>query len=198
MQIAILPDHLSFSEEYKVYKIGRVLRFLTDAFAFFGCVAVVLMMLHITIDVFLRWVGLPIHATVTIVPHYYMLPIVFLPLALAERNDAHITVELFVQVLQSRWQRILAVLSWLVSTGVFGILFYQTLIDAIEKMAIGTFIVEVDWKIPIWASYFFLPMGFGLVILVLLYRIVINLFSYKSGLGETKHAAFSGHQSDAK
>lgn len=174
-----------------MYRLGVWLRRLTDILAFFGCVAVVLMMLHITLDVFLRWIGLPIPATVTIVPHYYMLPIIFLPLALAERNDAHITVELFVQLLRRRWQRALAVLSWLISAGVFGILFYQTLLDALDKMRVGTFMMEVDWKIPIWASYFFLPVGFGLVIVLLIYRVVTTVTGLKSGLGEVQHEAFN-------
>ena len=56
--------------------------------------------------------------------------------------------------------------------------------------------MEVDWKIPIWASYFFLPVGFGLAILVLIYRIVVVVTRRKSGLGETQHQAFQDHAAD--
>lgn len=171
-------------------RLGRMLGRVTDVLAVIGCVAVVLMMLHITLDVFMRLIGYPIPATVTIVPHYYMLPIIFLPLALAERNDAHITVEVLVQLLRRRWQRVLAVLSWIVSAVVFSLLFYQTLLDALEKMEVGTFMMEVDWKIPIWASYFFLPVGFALVVLVLLYRVAVTVMGAESTLGEVKHDAF--------
>lgn len=173
-----------------MFAIGRLLGRLTDLLAAVGCIAVVLMMLHITIDVTMRLIGSPIPATVTIVPHYYMLPIVFLPLALAERNDAHITVEVFVQLLGRGAQRALAVLAWVVSTGVFAILAYQTLLDALDKTAKGTFMMEVDWKIPIWASYYFLPIGFAAVLLVLVYRIAITITGAESGLGETRHDAF--------
>ncbi len=171
-------------------RLGRVLGRVTDVLAAIGCVAVVLMMLHITLDVFMRLIGYPIPATVTIVPHYYMLPIIFLPLALAERNDAHITVEVLVQLLRRRWQRNLAVLSWIVSAAVFSLLFYQTLLDALEKAAVGTFMMEVDWKIPIWASYFFLPVGFALVVILLLYRVAVTVSGADSTLGEVKHDAF--------
>jgi TRAP-type C4-dicarboxylate transport system permease small subunit len=119
-----------------------------------------------------------------------MLPIVFLPLALAEKNDAHITVEILVQIFRKQLQRILAVCSWIFSAGVFSILFYQTFLDALDKMSVGTFMMEVDWKIPIWASYFFLPVGFGLVIVVLLYKIFATISGAESGLGEKKHEAF--------
>lgn len=172
-------------------KIGKFLGRLTDVLAFFGCVGVVLMMLHISVDVFMRLIEHPIPATVTIVPHYYMLPIIFLPLALTERNDAHITVEVLVQLFRRSVQKALAVLAWAVSIGVFGILLYQTLLDALDKADKGTFIMEVDWKIPIWPSYFFLPIGFSLVILVLLYRIVVTVTGAKSGLGEIQHDAFA-------
>lgn len=173
-----------------MFSLGRLLGRLTDLLAFISCAAVVLMMLHITLDVFLRWIGHPIPATVTIVPNYYMLPIVFLPLAMVERNNAHITVEILVQVLRKSWQRALAVLSWAVAAGVFGILLYQTSLDALDKMRVGTFMIELDYKIPIWASYFFLPVGFALVVAVLLYRIVVTLTGVRSGLGEVGHDAF--------
>lgn len=169
---------------------------LTDLLAAVGCVALVLMMLHITFDVLMRLIGSPIPATVTIVPHYYMLPIIFLPLALTERNDAHITVEILVQFLGRKLQKALAVLAWAVSAGVFGILFYQTLLDALDKTEKGTFMMEVNWRIPIWASYYFLPVGFGAVILVLIYRIVITTTRARSGLSETQHDAFAAPEAE--
>ena len=179
-----------------MFQIGLTLRRLTDILAFLGCVAVVLMMLHITLDVFLRLINFPIPATVTIVPHYYMLPIIFLPLALTERNDAHITVEVLVQLLSRGIQKMLAMLAWVVSAGVFGILFYQTLLDAIDKTQKGTFMMEVDWKIWIWPTYYSLPVGFGLVILVLIYRITTTVSGTKSGLGEVEHDAFKPPQAE--
>lgn len=173
-----------------MFQIGRILGRLTDVLAFLGCVAAVLMMLHITVDVLMRAIGQPLPATFTIVSHYYMLPIVFLPLALTERNDAHITVEVLVQYLRRRLQKVLAVLAWTVSASVFGILFYQTLLDALDKTEKGTFIMEIDWKVPLWASYYFLPVGFGLVVMVLVYRVIVTITGSTSGLGEVKHDAF--------
>ena len=78
----------------------------------------------------------------------------------------------------------------LIIVNLLSILFYQTFLDALDKMSVGTFMIEVDWKIPIWASYFFLPVGFGLVIVVLLYKIITTISGAKSGLGERKHDAF--------
>ena len=119
-----------YGREDSLVRLGKILASLGQLWAFFACVAVVLMMAHISLDVLLRWIGLPIPATVTIVPHYYMLPIVFLRLALAEKNDAHITVEILVQLFRNRIQKVLAVARWLFSAGVFSILFYKTFLDA--------------------------------------------------------------------
>ncbi|MCH9670230.1 MAG: TRAP transporter small permease, partial [Gammaproteobacteria bacterium] len=95
-----------------------------------------------------------------------------------------------VQLLRRRIQQVLAVLSWAVSAVVFGMLFYQTLLDALDKMRVGTFMMEIDWKIPIWASYFFLPVGFALVVVVLIYKIIVTITNAESGLGEATHDAF--------
>ena len=181
-----------------MFAIGRLLGRLTDLLAVVACIAVVLMMLHITVDVTMRLIGSPIPATVTIVPHYYMLPIIFLPLALTERNDAHITVEILAQLLARGVQRGLAVLAWAVSAGVFGMLAYQTTLDALDKTEKGTFMMEVDWRIPIWASYYFLPVGFAAVVLVLVYRIAVTLSGARSGLGETRHDAFEAPEAEVE
>lgn len=173
-----------------MFRLGRAIALLTDALTALACLAAVLMMLHITLDVVMRLAGHPIPATVTIVPHYYMLPIIFLPLAMVERKDAHITVEVVAQLLPRLVQKVLAVLAWVVTAGVFGILFWQTWIDAVQKTAVGTFVMELNWKIPLWASYWFLPVGLGAVILVLIYRVVQTLTGARSGLGEVRHEAF--------
>ena len=44
--------------------------------------------------------------------------------------------------------------------------------------------------------YFFLPVGFGLAILVLIYRIAVVTTGSKSGLGETQHQAFQDREAE--
>ena len=49
---------------------------------------------------------------------------------------------------------------------------------------VGTFIVEQGISMPTWPSYFVLPIGFGLLALILFYRMVIIVSGLTSGLGE--------------
>ena len=48
----------------------------------------------------------------------------------------------------------------------------------------GTFMVELGVKIITWPSYYLLPIGAGLMAIVLIYRWLIYVTGAKSGLGE--------------
>ena len=176
--------------------LGRGLGVLSDVFVFAACVGLILMMVHITFDVFMRLIGSPIPATITIVPFYYMVPLIFLPLAMAERNDAQITVELLTQKLGQRWQQVLAVFGWLLAIAIYLVMTLETWGDASKKLAIGAFKIEQGVKIPIWMSYYVLPIGFGLAMAVLIYRVLIMVTGAKSGLGEAQHDAFHDNLAD--
>src|SRR6056297_3359879 len=60
-----------------------------------GVVAVLFMIAHISLDVLMRNLFLaPIPATSVVVANYYMPIIAFLPLALTEKLDQHVSVDL--------------------------------------------------------------------------------------------------------
>ena len=87
--------------------LRRLLGRLANALAFLGGIAVVLMMLHICADVIAKYVfNSPIPGTLEIVSNYYMVATVFLPLALVERKNAHIAVEILSQHLPTRGQAV--------------------------------------------------------------------------------------------
>ena len=65
--------------------------------------AVVAMMLQVTLDVTLRYlIGKPLMGTLTMVSFYYMVIVAFVPLALAEQRDAHISVDFVTEALPVR------------------------------------------------------------------------------------------------
>ena len=87
--------------------IGKALARLLDIQATIGIAAVGLMMFHITFDVFGKYLfNAPLPATLEIVSHYYMVVVVFLPLAMVEKRDAHISVEVLTQNFSDRWQKV--------------------------------------------------------------------------------------------
>lgn len=153
-------------------QIRAFFAFLIRISSLFGMLSIVAMMLHIAIDVLFRTFGYPLVGTVTIVSHYYMVMCAFASLALAERENAHISVEVFTELLPVRTQYHLAHWLYPVSIAVFAYLTYRSFIDALDKYDIGAFQIEADYAIPLWPSYAILPVGFGLMTLAVLFRFI--------------------------
>ena len=149
--------------------LGRTL----DGALILGVLSVALMMIHVAADVTLRFVFLlPIPATISIVAHYYMVVVAFVPLACAERRDEHISVEVLTELFPLRARERLNFLSTVLSAGVFALLTHRSLQEAEKKREIGTFLIEQDVKLPIWPSYYLMPIGTGLMTLLLFWKLI--------------------------
>jgi len=134
-----------------------------------GC-AVILMMLHINLDVAMRYIfSAPFANTIEIVSTYYIVAIVFLPLALVERMNANIVVEILAQHLPKRTAELLIAVVAIVTALYFGALSWSTGIDAMEKYEVGE-IALGNSQITVWPTRFYLPIGCGLLVLVLLHK----------------------------
>ena len=165
--------------------LGRILNRLSTLSAAIGGIAVILMMLQIVVDVLLKnlftW---PVPLTANLVTKWYMVAAAFLPLALTEILDRNVAVEVLFQHLTRRWKRILGGAVCLLSAGIAGLMVVPLWDEAMKRMAAGSFIVENGDRLSVWEAYFFLPVGFGLFALVLLYRTVILWTGAESGLDE--------------
>lgn len=154
--------------------IGQILSRLLDAAQISSGLLILAMMFHVSIDALSRYIGMiGIPATVEVVSHYYMVGIAFLPLAYAEKMRAHISVEVATQLLPTRLQNAVVYLSWLLSIVVYATLCYRTFLDAESKRAVGAFIFTQNVRVEIWPTYYFLPLGFALMVLTLVYRCVV-------------------------
>lgn len=156
--------------------VGKVLERVSTFVAWIGGVALILMMLHISVEVVARYIfNSPLHGTVEIVSAYYMVAVVFLPLAMIERLNGHIVVELLTQHLPRRAQSILIGIVALVSASYFAVFAWQTWGDALKKYAVGEQALGTV-AITVWPTRFYLPIGCGLIVLVLVYK-AIRLFA---------------------
>jgi len=168
-----------------MHAIGRLLARTTDFTLIIGLVAVGLMMMHITIDVAGKFIlNEPVPATIALVSSYYMVVIAFLPIAYAETRNSHITVEVLTEMFPMRLQKNMYSWGYLISALVYGLLTYRMWHEAVRAQGNGTFIMEQSTKMLTWPSYYLLPLGCGLMTLVLLYRFLIYITGAKSGLGE--------------
>jgi len=148
----------------------RILDGAANLLAIVAGVALILMMLHIVVDVVLRaFVNRPLHATVEIVSTYYMVAVVFLPLALVERLNAHIVVELLTQHLPRRAQLLLMAVVALAAAAYFGAFAWQTWGDAVSKYRVGEVLLG-NVPVTVWPTRFYVPVGCGLIALLLLHK----------------------------
>ena len=151
--------------------LDRLVVRISDGLALLGAVGVVAMLVHITAYVVMRQFShSPVPATVEIVSYYYMVLIAFLPLAWAERRGEMISIEIFAPLLTGRIGRINEIFVALVTAGVYAVLTYTTWLVAMREFQAHSFVVSLSVAIPIWPSYFILPIGFALAALVSIYR----------------------------
>jgi TRAP-type C4-dicarboxylate transport system permease small subunit len=150
--------------------IRQALNSASSLLAFIAGCALILMTLHITLDVAMRYVfAAPLANTLQIVSTYYIVGIVFLPLAMVERLNAHIVVELLSQHLPQRVAELLIAFVALASALYFGAFTWVTWEDALQKYDVGE-IALGNSQITVWPTRFYLPIGCGLLVVMLLYK----------------------------
>ena len=134
--------------------------------------ALVLMMVHIVADVVLKFMfNQPIPGTPEIVAYYYMVTAVFFGLAYVEIKGKHITVDLLYNHMPPLMKRIALAIGCLLSALFFSLLAYQTWLDALQAYRIGQ-IAMGSAALPIWPARFVLPLGFGMVALASVARLI--------------------------
>lgn len=163
--------------------IGKALSGLVSAASFISTICIVLMMLHVTADVTFRYLlNQPLPGTLTIVAHYYMIIVTFVALGVAEKQNAHITVEVIAEMLPPVVQRVLGWLSFVLTAGVFMLLAWRGFEIAMSKTKIGAAIEQGSDMIPVWQSYWAVPIGAGLFALVAVYKLIVDVFGTRNGL----------------
>jgi TRAP-type C4-dicarboxylate transport system permease small subunit len=147
------------------HAVERAVRAVALALAFVAGAALLLMMLQTVVDVTMNNLfGGPIEGNLEIMSVYHMVALVFLPLAIVELKHEHITVDLLVRLFPKGLRRATDTIGYLVAAVFFGMLAWQTAIDAHESWAMGE-ILMTSILITIWPAKFSLPVGFAAVML---------------------------------
>lgn len=136
-----------------------------SALAFIAAVCLFLMMAQIVIDVVLKFgFNTPIQGNLEIVSFYYMVAVVFLPLAMVELRHEHISVDLFFLMLPNLIRQLVYAAGSLVTALFFALLTYQTFLDAVNATRVGEVMMGTNF-VPIWPSRWALPAGFLVICL---------------------------------
>ena len=151
--------------------VEKALSRLSYELAGLAAISLLLMMLHVTGDVAGKYLlNKPIPGTAEVVASYYMISVVFLPLAWLEVTNGPITVDLFYEMAPDWMKRGMHVLGTLLSILLYGFLAWLSWEPAVRAWEIGE-IVEGAWKVTIWPAKFVLPIGLALACLALALRL---------------------------
>ncbi|SDN99438.1 TRAP-type C4-dicarboxylate transport system, small permease component [Lutimaribacter pacificus] len=165
--------------------LANGLTLLEKLASFAGMACVVLMMIHVTADVAGRsFFGHPVPGTITVVSSFYMVALSFIPLAVAERLNAHISVDIIFERLPAWMKRALVSLNYLFVTTVLAFATVRTWQVAVDKTNIGAAIQQGTAMVPVWQSYWLLPVGLGLMALLCVTKLGLSLVNPDALLDE--------------
>lgn len=140
-----MPNSASF--------VARTLKRTHHVIMIIGSILLGLMVIHTTFDVAMTYLANhPVEGTVEIVSRYYMVAIVFLPLAFIQAADKHIVAELLSERMNARQQRLCQCATWVLMAA-FGLaLAWQCSQEAMRMTAINEQFQTATYFIPTWPS----------------------------------------------
>lgn len=154
-------------------QINHWMRRLTDILGWISVCLVVLLILHVSIDVILRSLfKTSLIGTIEFVSLFYMVGLTFLPLALAERYDTHIIVEVLTELLPKNVVHWLIVMATVIIVVVCGMMCVRSWQEAWSQFQRGsTVLIAGSGNLVSWPSYFALPLGLGVATLTSLCKL---------------------------
>ncbi|MCO6381540.1 MAG: TRAP transporter small permease [Vannielia sp.] len=148
--------------------LHSVIRWLNIGTVTAACLVMLLMMAHITLDVGVRYfVNGQIVGTLEWVSFYYMVALVFLAFGYVELKSENIRVDLFAQMMPKPVQLGLYVFACALGLIFFGMLFWQSLSDALRATRNAEEAMS-NFRFLIWPARWALPIGFAGALLAVL------------------------------
>lgn len=169
----------------------RVIDLLAQTLAVIAGLSLVLMLVHVALDVGGKYLfNAPLPGTAEVVASYYMIAVVFLPLAYIEVHNRPILVELFYDRFGPHLQAGCDVIATLCSIAFYFFLAKESWVIALKSMEIRE-IVEGTWKVVVWPSRFIIPVGLAIACLALLLRLYMLLTGKRAQLVSKSSASFN-------
>lgn len=138
-----------------------------------AALALALMVVHVTIDVVMRYLfSAPLTGTIEIVSAYYMVAVIAFPLAIVHYRDQHIRVELFTAGMSLRRQRQMDTAVEVLLLVMFATIAVLSFEEALEKTRAYEVWEAGQGLIPVWPARWSLVIGFSLMALVSFTRLL--------------------------
>ena len=135
-------------------------------------ILLLVMMLHVVLDVFMKYVfNQPVPGTLEVVSYYYMVGAVFLPIAFVELSRASVAVDLFYSMMTRPMKVACMFFVLLTCAAIYGGLAWSTYGDAIRSFSTGE-VVMGPVVVVVWPIRFVLPLSFALGALICLFHLI--------------------------
>ncbi|MGE3644795.1 MAG: TRAP transporter small permease [Beijerinckiaceae bacterium] len=150
--------------------LKKWLEFPINALLWIAIFAGIAMMIHVSVDVGARFfLNITFGGTNEIVSAFYMVAIAYLPWIWICRNEGHITVDLFTQMMPGGMRRFFDIVARIGTIVYVGVFTWQTGVEAFVKYSEGEVWETSYGFVPVWPSRFILPVaGFLMAVYVLL------------------------------
>lgn len=157
-------------------EVERPVKKIGEGLAIMGGIAMVLMMFHIVADVALKYLfNDPIDGTTEIVAAYYMVAVVFLPLAYVTIKEGQLVAELFTSKMSGRPLTLLIGVTGLVTFAYLLFVIYYTAVEAIRRTDEGEAWETSVELVAVWPSRWVLPIGLAVMAVYVLIHAIAHL-----------------------
>jgi len=161
----------------------KISKWCATALMLVGCVAIVVMMIHVMSEVAMRtFFNSSIPGTEELVSGYYMVMVVFLPLGYLQLERGHVIIELFTQKASDRTKSWIDGIVYIICSGALAIYAYAGFNKAIEMTQKGEFWVGLV-DVTVWPARWLMPIGIAVMGVVMLLQAIRELQAAKSGKG---------------
>ena len=109
--------------------------------------------------------------TIEIVAYYYLVALVFLPLASVELADGHTKVELLAEMIGPRSSAVTELISGFLSIGIVALITVATFHEAITQTRISAVASGPFFDLPVWPTRWIVTLGFTLFLVALITRL---------------------------
>jgi len=153
-----------------IHCLDSIEKSVSSVGAMIGAVSIFLMTLLITIDVLGRTIGIPTRISVE-VSGYFLIAIVFLGLAYTQKNEKNIQISLLISKLSYVWRKLLGIATLILATVFIGWLTIITFENAMRAYSMDA-ISQTALHTPLWIPYMLVPIGLGMLAVVLVIELV--------------------------
>ena len=147
----------------------ELVRVASNLLAAAGMAAMALMMLHVSLDVISKYaLNQPIVGTLETVTSYYMVALLFLPLAEVTRRSQHIRVVVFSKWLAPRPLAACVAVGLALCAAYGGVMAWRGGVEALRMTVVREAWETALWDMEVWPARWFVPVGCAAMSLVCL------------------------------